>query len=61
MQRKAKLEEAGENKLDTKPKGYFPTAFSDDTGSNNSGLYELKVGNRHLTYLYKQEKLGKKK
>jgi hypothetical protein len=43
LQRKAKLAEHGEKMVDIKPKGYFPNAFSDDLGSNNSGIYELKV------------------
>jgi hypothetical protein len=50
MQRKAKLEEAGENKLEIKTKGYFPTAtaFPDDTGSNNWIRY-MNSRKGHLT------------
>ena len=43
LQRKAKLANPDDPKMDLMPKGYLPNTFEEDPGSNNSGIYELKV------------------
>lgn len=42
LQRAAKLDEDKSVK-GKEPTKFLPTAFEDDSGSNNSGYYELKV------------------
>ena len=41
--RQSKLADADAPKIDMKPKGFYPLFFENDPGSNNSGIYELKV------------------
>lgn len=43
LERKAKIAEAGDAKIDLKPKQFLANTFADDPGSNNSGIYELKA------------------